>query len=62
MFLELCNIIIFNYNLLVVIFYFKGILRYIGIYDIVYEVDCVGVGDVFVGGMIYGLLIYFDND
>ena len=42
--------------------YSKGTLKHTGIYDIVHEVDRVGAGDAFVGGMIYGLLTYPDND
>lgn len=32
------------------------------IYDITHEVNCVGTRDAFVGGLIYGLLIYPDDD
>ena len=62
MFLELRNTITSNHNLLAAILYSKGTLRHTGIYDIVHEVDRVGAGDAFVGGMIYGLLTYPDND
>ena len=62
MFLELRNTITSNHNLLAAILYSKGTLRHTGIYDIVHEVDRVGAGDAFVGGMIYGLLTYSDND
>ena len=61
-FLELRNTITSNHNLLAAILYSKGTLRHTGIYDIVHEVDRVGAGDAFVGGMIYGLLTYPDND
>ena len=61
-FLELRNTITSNHNLLAAILYSKGTLRHTGIYDIVHEVDRVGAGDAFVGGMIYGLLTYSDND
>ncbi len=62
MFLELRNTITSNHNLLAAILYSKGTLKHTGIYDIVHEVDRVGAGDAFVGGMIYGLLTYPDND
>ena len=32
------------------------------VYDITHIVDRVGGGDAFMGGLIYGLLIYKDND
>ena len=51
-FLELRNTITSNHNLLAAVLY----------YDITHEVDRVGTGDAFVGGMIYGLLTYPDND
>ena len=61
-FWSLRNTITSNHNLLAAILYSKGTLRHTGIYDIVHEVDRVGAGDAFVGGMIYGLLTYPDND
>lgn len=61
-FLELRNTITSNHNLLAAIVYSDGNLKYTGIYDIMHEVDRVGTGDAFVGGMIYGLLTYPDND
>ena len=56
------NTITSNHKPLAAILYSKGTLRHTGIYDIVHEVDRVGAGDAFVGGMIYGLLTYSDND
>ncbi|WP_300812574.1 PfkB family carbohydrate kinase, partial [uncultured Bacteroides sp.] len=38
-----------------------GSLKHAGIYDIEHEVDRVGTGDAFVGGLIYGLLSYPDD-
>lgn len=61
-FLELRNTITSNHNLLAAILYTDGALKHTGIYDIVHEVDRVGAGDAFVGGMIYGLLTYPDDD
>ncbi|WP_455664849.1 PfkB family carbohydrate kinase [Phocaeicola sp.] len=61
-FLELRNTITSNHNLLAAILYADGALKHTGIYDIVHEVDRVGAGDAFVGGMIYGLLTYPDDD
>ncbi len=61
-FLELRNSITSNHNLLAAVLYAEGTLKHTGIYDIVHEIDRVGAGDAFVGGMIYGLLTYSDND
>lgn len=61
-FLELRNTITSNHNLLAAVLYSGQTLKHTGIYDITYEVDRVGTGDAFVGGMIYGLLTYPDND
>ena len=61
-FLELRNTITSNHNLLAAVLYSDQTLKYTGIYDITHEVDRVGTGDAFVGGMIYGLLTYPDND
>ena len=47
---------------LAAVLYSDQTLKYTGIYDITHEVDRVGTGDAFVGGMIYGLLTYPDND
>lgn len=61
-FLELRNTLTSNHNLLAAILYSEGTLTHTGIYDITHEVDRVGTGDAFVGGMIYGLLTYPGND
>ena len=61
-FLELRNSITSNHNLLAAILYSDNRLKHTGIYDIECEVDRVGAGDAFVGGMIYGLITYPDND
>lgn len=61
-FLELRNTLTSNHNLLAAILYSEGTLTHTGIYDITHEVDRVGAGDAFVGGMIYGLLAYPGND
>ena len=42
--------------------YSDGSLKHTGIYDITHEVDRVGTGDAFVGGLIYGLLTYTTDD
>ncbi len=62
MFLELRNSINSNHNTLAGIVYSDQSLKYSRIYDITHAVDRVGVGDAFVGGMIYGLIAYPDND
>ena len=61
-FLELRNSITSNHNLLAAVLYSDGALKHTGIYDIEHEIDRVGAGDAFVGGMIYGLITYPDND
>ena len=61
-FLELRNSITSNHNLLAAVLYSDSTLKHTGIYDIECEVDRVGAGDAFVGGMIYGLITYPDND
>ena len=61
-FLELRNSITSNHNLLAAVVYSDGTLKHTGIYDIEHEVDRVGAGDAFVGGMIYGLITYPDDD
>lgn len=61
-FLELRNSITSNHNLLAAILYSDGALKHTGIYDIEHEVDRVGAGDAFVGGLIYGLITYPDDD
>ncbi|MDE5702622.1 MAG: sugar kinase, partial [Bacteroides sp.] len=61
-FLELRNSITSNHNLLAAVLYSDNTLKHTGIYDIEHEVDRVGAGDAFVGGMIYGLITYPDDD
>lgn len=61
-FLELRNSITSNHNLLAAVLYSDGSLKHTGIYDIGHEVDRVGTGDAFVGGLIYGLIRYPHND
>ncbi len=61
-FLELRNSITSNHNLLAAVLYSDGSLKHTGIYNIEHEVDRVGTGDAFVGGLIYGLISYPDND
>lgn len=61
-FLELRNSISSNHNLLAAVLYSDGSLKHTGIYDIEREVDRVGAGDAFVGGLIYGLLTFPGSD
>ena len=61
-FLELRNSITSNHNLLAAVLYSDGTLNHTGIYDIEHEVDRVGAGDAFVGGLIYGLITYPDDE
>lgn len=61
-FLELRNSITSNHNLLAAVLYSDNTLKHTSIYDIEHEVDRVGAGDAFVGGMIYGLITYPDDD
>lgn len=61
-FLELRNSITSNHNLLAAVLYSDGTLKHTGIYDIEHEVDRVGAGDAFVGGLIYGLITYPRDD
>lgn len=61
-FLELRNSITSNHNLLAAVLYSDGSLKHTGIYDIEHEVDRLGAGDAFVGGMICGLIRYPDDD
>ncbi len=61
MFLELRNSITSNHNLLAAVLLSDGQFYHTGIYDIDHEVDRVGAGDAFVGGLIYGLLAYPDD-
>ncbi|MCI1647080.1 MAG: sugar kinase [Bacteroides sp.] len=60
-FLELRNSISSNHNLLAAVLYSAGTLKHTGIYDIAQEVDRVGTGDAFVGGLICGLIRYADD-
>lgn len=60
-FMELRNTVTSNHNLLAAVLLAKGVFHHTGIYDITHEVDRVGAGDAFVGGMIYGLLAYPDD-
>lgn len=60
-FLELRNSITSNHNLLAAVLLADGQFHHTGIYDIDHEVDRVGAGDAFVGGLIYGLLAYPDD-
>ena len=62
MFLELRNSLSANHNLLAAVLYSDNTLKHTGIYDIAHEVDRVGTGDAFVGGLIYGLLTYPKDD
>lgn len=57
-FLELRHSITSNHNLLAAVLLADGMFHHTGIYDITHEVDRVGAGDAFVGGLIYGLLAY----
>ena len=61
-FLELRNSLTSNHNVLAAVLYSDGTLKHTGIYDIEHETDRVGAGDAFVGGMIYGLITYPDDD
>lgn len=61
-FIEFRNTINANHNTLASVLYSDGILRHTRVYDITHAVDCVGVGDAFVGGMIYGLMAYPEDD
>lgn len=60
-FLELRNSLTANHNLLAAVLLSDGKFHHTGIYDIEHEVDRVGAGDAFVGGMIYGLRAYLDD-
>lgn len=60
-FLELRHSVTSNHNLLAAVLLADGTFHHTGIYDITHEVDRVGAGDAFVGGMIYGLLAYPGN-
>lgn len=62
MFIELRNSLSVNHDILAAVLYSEGTLKVAPVYDIDHVVDKVGVGDAFVGGMIYGLVAYPDND
>ena len=59
---ETLNSLSANHNLLAAVLYSDNTLKHTGIYDIAHEVDRVGTGDAFVGGLIYGLLTYPNDD
>jgi 2-dehydro-3-deoxygluconokinase len=61
-FIEFRNTINANHNTLASVLYSDGSLKYTRVYDITHVVDCVGVGDAFVGGMIYGMIAYPNDD
>ena len=61
-FLELRNSMTSTHNLLAAMVYSQGEMKSTSIYDIDNIVDCVGTGDAFVGGLIYGLIKYPDDD
>ena len=54
-FLELRHSLSSSHNLLAAVLLSDDRFYHTGIYDIAQEVDRVGAGDAFVGGMIYGL-------
>lgn len=62
MFIELRNSLSVNHDILAAVMYSDGTLKTAPVYDIDHVVDKVGVGDAFVGGMIYGLIAYPDDD
>ncbi|WP_321426326.1 sugar kinase [uncultured Bacteroides sp.] len=62
MFLELRNSINANHNTIAGVVYSDNTLKCSKIYDITHNVDRVGVGDAFCGGMIYGLVAYPGDD
>lgn len=49
------NVLSANHHLISGTLYTQGRLFTAGVYDIDHVVDCVGVGDAFVGGIIYGM-------
>lgn len=61
-FLELRNSMTSNHNLLAGMVYSEGDMKSTGISDIDNIIDCVGTGDAFVGGLIYGLIKYPGDD
>lgn len=62
MFIELRNSLSVNHDILGAVLYSEGTLKTAPIYDIDHVVDKVGVGDAFVGGLIYGLIAYPGDD
>ncbi|WP_321332343.1 sugar kinase [uncultured Bacteroides sp.] len=62
MFIELRNSVNANHDLLGGILYSDGTVKHARIYDVTHVVDKVGTGDAFVGGMIYGLLAYPNDE
>ena len=62
MFIELRNTITTNHHTLAAVLYSDGLLKHTRVYDVAPVVDCVGTGDAFVGGLIYGLITYPDSD
>lgn len=62
MFVELRNSLGVDHDILAAVLYADGVLRKAPIYDIDHVVDKVGVGDAFVGGMIYGITAYPTDD
>lgn len=62
MFIELRNSLSVNHDILSAVLYSEGTLKIAPVYDITPVVDKVGVGDAFVGGMIYGLIAYPNDD
>lgn len=62
MFIELRNSLSVNHDILAAVLYSEGTLKTAPVYDIAPVIDKVGVGDAFVGGMIYGLIAYPGDD
>lgn len=62
MFLELRNAMTANHHTLAAVLYSDASLKHTRVYDIEPVVDCVGTGDAFVGGLIYGLLNFPGDD
>ena len=61
-FIEFRNTINANHNTLASVLYSGETLKYTRVYDITHVVDSVGVGDAYVGGMIYGMIAYPGDD
>lgn len=62
MFIELRNTLTSNHHTLAAVLYSGGTLKHTRIYDVVPVIDCVGTGDAFVAGLIYGLITYPGDD